>query len=205
MAEVIALVDYGAGNLHSVENALKRVGAKVKVTADPDVLRAADRIVLPGVGSFNACASGLRAEKGVIEAMRERVFVGGAPFLGICVGMQLLFEYSEEGDGRGLGIIKGHVRRLRARRVPQMGWNSVEPTTKDPLFDDRREWVAYYANSYVAEPSDLSTIIARTTYESDRFAAAVRRRQTWGVQFHPEKSSRDGLRLLSGFLQEAAR
>ena len=103
MGEVVALVDYGAGNLHSVENALRKVGADVTVTADPDVLRAADRIVLPGVGSFRACAEGLRAEAGVIDAMRERVFVGGAPFLGICVGMQLLATRGlEHGETPGL-------------------------------------------------------------------------------------------------------
>ncbi len=113
MGEIVALVDYGAGNLHSVENALRRVGATVKVTADPDVLRAADRIVLPGVGSFRACAEGLRAEHGVIEAMRERVFVGGAPFLGICVGMQLLATRGlEHGDTLGLGWRDGAVRMI---------------------------------------------------------------------------------------------
>ena len=113
MAEIVALVDYGAGNLHSVENALRKVGATVKVTADPDVLRAADRIVLPGVGSFRACAEGLRAEQGVIEAMHERVFVGGAPFLGICVGMQLLAARGlEHGETPGLGWIDGTVRLI---------------------------------------------------------------------------------------------
>ncbi|HCY02211.1 MAG TPA: imidazole glycerol phosphate synthase subunit HisH, partial [Erythrobacter sp.] len=111
VGEVVALVDYGAGNLHSVENALRKVGADVTVTADPDVLRAADRIVLPGVGSFRACAEGLRAEAGVIDAMRERVFVGGAPFLGICVGMQLLATRGlEHGETPGLGWIDGTVR-----------------------------------------------------------------------------------------------
>ena len=113
MAEIVALVDYGAGNLHSVENALRQVGATVKVTADPDVLRAADRIVLPGVGSFRACAEGLRAEQGVIEAMHERVFVGGAPFLGICVGMQLMSARGlEKTVTNGLGWIAGNEDML---------------------------------------------------------------------------------------------
>ena len=130
MAEVVALVDYGAGNLHSVENALRKVGANVQVTADPDVLRAADRIVLPGVGSFKACAEGLHAIPGAVEAMHERVFMGGAPFLGICVGMQLLATTGlEHGETPGLGWIAGTVRLIeptdRTVKVPHMGWNDV--------------------------------------------------------------------------------
>src|SRR5687768_4732508 len=113
MPELTGLVDYGAGNLHSVENALRMAGAEVRVTADPDVLRAADRIVLPGVGSFKACAEGLHAIPGAIEAMHERVFVGGAPFLGICVGMQLLATQGlEHGETPGLGWIAGTVRLI---------------------------------------------------------------------------------------------
>ncbi|MEO1647766.1 MAG: imidazole glycerol phosphate synthase subunit HisH, partial [Pseudomonadota bacterium] len=130
MAEVVALVDYGAGNLHSVHNALLAVGANVKVTADAQTVRAADRIVLPGVGAFRACADGLNALPGMIDAMTERVAVGGAPFLGICVGMQLLADRGLEfGSHSGLGWIPGEVRRISpsdpAIKVPHMGWNDV--------------------------------------------------------------------------------
>ena len=131
MAEVLALVDYGAGNLHSVANALKAAGAEgVTITADPDVVRAADRIVLPGVGSFKACAEGLRAIPNLVEAMAERVHVGGAPFLGICVGMQLLATRGvEHGVTPGLNWIEGEVRRIEAAdpaiKIPHMGWNDV--------------------------------------------------------------------------------
>ena len=153
MAEIVALVDYGAGNLHSVENALRKVGATVKVTADPDVLRAADRIVLPGVGSFRACAEGLRAEQGVIEAMHERVFVGGAPFLGICVGMQLLAARGlEHGETPGLGWIDGTVRLIEpidtSVKVPHMGWNDVAPLPHARRHEVVAEGEAYFLHSY---------------------------------------------------------
>ena len=133
MADHVALVDYGAGNLRSVENALRTVGATVHVTADPEILRAADRIVLPGVGSFRACAEGLRGIPGLVEAMDERVRVGGAPFLGVCVGMQLLATRGlEHGETPGLGWIAGEVCEIErtdpAIKVPHMGWNDVALT-----------------------------------------------------------------------------
>ena len=202
MAEIVALVDYGAGNLHSVENALRKVGATVKVTADPDVLRAADRIVLPGVGSFRACAEGLRAEQGVIEAMHERVFVGGAPFLGICVGMQLLAARGlEHGETPGLGWIGGDVRALEASdavKVPHMGWNDVV------LADDASGLVepgeAYFLHSYAFDVTNEEHVAARTDHGGS-VTAAVARDNILGVQFHPEKSQAYGLALLERFLK----
>ena len=205
MAEVIALVDYGAGNLHSVENALVRVGAKVTVTADPDVLRAADRIVLPGVGSFGACAAGLRAEKGVIEAMRERVFVGGAPFLGICVGMQLLATRGlEYGETPGLDWIDGEVRLITPTdtsvKVPHMGWNDVALTPHAKGHDIIEPGEAYFLHSYHFHASSGKDVLAMTDHGGG-LVAAVGRDNILGVQFHPEKSQSYGLNLLSRFLE----
>ncbi|QZD90427.1 imidazole glycerol phosphate synthase subunit HisH [Qipengyuania aurantiaca] len=207
MAEVVALVDYGAGNLHSVENALKRVGAKVTVTADPDVLRAADRIVLPGVGSFGACAAGLRAEKGVIEAMRERVFVGGAPFLGICVGMQLLATRGlEHGETPGLDWIEGEVRLIEPTdttvKVPHMGWNDVAltPHARDHDLLDTGE--AYFLHSYHFDARSGQDVLAMTDHGGG-LVAAIGRDNILGVQFHPEKSQSYGLGILERFLEWA--
>ena len=205
MAEVVALVDYGAGNLHSVENALRRVGADVTVTADPDVLRAADRIVLPGVGSFGACAAGLRAEKGVIEAMAERVLVGGAPFLGICVGMQLLATRGlEHGETPGLDWIEGEVRLIEpidsSVKVPHMGWNDVAPTPRARDHEIIEPGEAYFLHSYHFHAKSGRDVLAMTDHGGG-LVAAVGRDNMLGVQFHPEKSQSYGLTLLSRFLE----
>lgn len=205
MGNDVALVDYGAGNLHSVENALRTVGARVRITADPDVLRAADRIVLPGVGSFRACAEGLHARTGVVQAMRERVFVGGAPFLGICVGMQLLATNGfEHGETAGLGWIAGSVRRIeppdRSVKVPHMGWNDVEllPHSHSHAVLERGE--AYFLHSYHFKPRHHEDVLAMTDHGGG-LVAAVGRGNVVGVQFHPEKSQRYGLALLERFLE----
>ena len=204
MAESVALVDYGAGNLHSVENALRKVGAEVTVTADPDVLRSADRIVLPGVGSFRACAEGLRAQTGAVEAMTERVQVGGAPFLGICVGMQLLATRGlEHGTTPGLDWIAGEVRAIEpidARvKVPHMGWNDVATTPhaeNDPVIETGE---AYFLHSYHFHADSGRDVIAMTDHGGG-LVAAVGRDNLLGVQFHPEKSQAYGLALLVRFL-----
>ena len=205
MGEIVALVDYGAGNLHSVENALRRVGAEVKVTANPDVLRAADRIVLPGVGSFGACAAGLRAESGVIEAMRERVFVGGAPFLGICVGMQLLATRGlEHGETQGLDWIEGEVRLIQPTdtsvKVPHMGWNDVAMTPHARDHEVLEMGEAYFLHSYHFHASSGKDVLAMTDHGGG-LVAAVGRDNILGVQFHPEKSQSYGLTMLSRFLE----
>nr|WP_247710255.1 imidazole glycerol phosphate synthase subunit HisH [Qipengyuania huizhouensis] len=199
------MVDYGAGNLHSVENALRKVGAQVKVTADPDVLRAADRIVLPGVGSFGACAAGLRAEKGAIEAMRERVFVGGAPFLGICVGMQLLATRGlEYGETAGLDWIEGEVRLIEPTdtsvKVPHMGWNDVAPTLHAKNHEVIELGEAYFLHSYHFHADSGRDVLAMTDHGGG-LVAAVGRDNILGVQFHPEKSQSYGLGILQRFLE----
>ena len=207
MGETVALVDYGAGNLHSVHNALKAAGATVRVTDDANVVRAADRIVLPGVGAFKACADGLRAVPGMVEAMRERVAIGGAPFLGICVGMQLLADRGLEfGSHTGLGWISGEVRLIeptdRAIKVPHMGWNDVAllPHARNHEVIEGGE--AYYLHSYhfaVDDPAD----IAAMTDHGEGLVAAVARDNILGVQFHPEKSQAYGIALLERFLEWA--
>lgn len=204
MGEVLALVDYGAGNLHSVENALRTVGATVRVTADPDVLRAADRIVLPGVGSFKACAEGLHAIPGAVEAMQERVFVGGAPFLGICVGMQLLATRGlEHGETPGLGWIAGTVRLIepadRTVKVPHMGWNDVATLPQAQGNGVVEAGEAYFLHSYHFKPRHHGDVIAMTDHGGG-VVAAVGRGNILGVQFHPEKSQGYGLALLARFL-----
>lgn len=205
MGEIVALVDYGAGNLHSVHNALKAAGAKVSVTADPYVVRAADRIVLPGVGSFKACALGLGAIPGMIEAMRERVMVGGAPFLGICVGMQLLATIGlEHGETPGLGWIAGEVRLIRpsdpAIKVPHMGWNEVALLPHARAHPVIAAGEAYFLHSYHFVADNPQTVAALTDH-GEGLVAAVARDNIIGVQFHPEKSQAYGLATLRRFLE----
>lgn len=211
MADIIALVDYGAGNLHSVHNALKAAGATgVKVTADPAVVRAADRIVLPGVGSFGACAKGLRAIGGMADALDERVRGGGVPFLGICVGMQLLATRGlEHGVTKGLDWIAGEVRKIEVTdpriKVPHMGWNDVALTPHVKSGHERHsslleEGEAYFLHSYHFAPDEGHDIAAMTDHGGG-LVAAVARDNIVGVQFHPEKSQAYGLELLGRFLE----
>ena len=196
----VTIFDYGAGNLHSLAKAIERGGVDVHVETDPVRAVETDALVLPGVGAFGAAAERLAPGR---EAMREAV-AGGLPALGICLGMQLLFDASDEGNGAGLGLIPGRVSRLQAERVPQIGWNTVDEA-RDPLFDAAPLAIAYYANSFVCRPEEPSSVIAWSVHEGDRFPAAVRAGGTVGVQFHPEKSSSGGLRLLHAFLDEARR
>lgn len=196
----VALFDYGAGNLHSLAKALETGGARVRVCADPAAALAADALVLPGVGAFGAAAARLEPGR---EAMRGAL-AAGLPCLGVCLGMQLLFEASDEGAGAGLGLVPGRVTRLAARRVPQIGWNAIE-AAGDPLFAASGLDCAYYANSFVCRPADPGSAVAWSEHEGDRFVAAVRRGRTVGVQFHPEKSSRAGLAFVRAWLAEAAR
>lgn len=193
----IALFDYGVGNLHSLGKALEAGGAEVMVTRDWDEALAADGLVLPGVGAFSAAVDALPADRAPIREALE----AGLPCLGICLGMQILFEASDEGPGEGIGVVPGRVRRVDAEIVPQMGWNVVE-TGEDPLFQGIEDLTAYYANSYVCEPADPDHAIGWSTHDDDRFAAAVRRFRTWGTQFHPEKSSHQGRRIIESFLGE---
>ena len=194
----VALFDYGAGNLHSLGKALERGGADVEVTSSWDRALGADALVLPGVGAFSAAVEALPADRTRVREALE----GGLPCLGICLGMQLLFDGSDEGEGIGIGLIPGRVRKLDARVVPHMGWNDVHGAG-DPLFAGLSGGLAgYYAHSYSCDPVDKSVVIGWTEYSGERIAAAVRYRRSWGVQFHPEKSSRAGLRLVANFLAE---
>lgn len=196
----LALIDYGAGNLHSVENALRAAGCgDLIVTATPEAVVAADRIVLPGVGAFGACAAALRGVPGMVEALEQRVLRESAPFLGICVGMQLMAESGEElGTHAGLGWLAGRVRRLdpagTTAKVPHMGWNDVVPVDAHPLLEPGE---AYFLHSFAYEGYG----VAATTDHAGPVTAAIARENMIGVQFHPEKSQRYGLALLARFLE----
>lgn len=199
---MLALIDYGAGNLRSVENALRTAGASdVTVTADPKLVRRADRIVLPGVGAFGAAMNALAALDGMVDALNERVVTRAAPFLGICVGMQLMANAGEEmGIYPGLGWIGGTVRRLPdapGLKIPHMGWNDVTPTASHPLLASGE---AYYLHSYAFDVDDPAERLAETDHGGS-VTAAVGRDNMLGVQFHPEKSQAYGLDLLARFLE----
>jgi len=198
----LALIDYGAGNLHSVHNALKAAGAgDVHVTADPDIVAKADRIVLPGVGAFAHCMEALSAIDGMVAAMEQRVRVEGIPFLGICVGMQLLADAGvEHGTARGLGWVGGTVRAIAPAadlKIPHMGWNDVLPTQGAPLIEAGE---AYFLHSYHFDATDDADVLA-TTDHGGTLVAAVGRGNIMGVQFHPEKSQAYGIKFLKRFLE----
>jgi glutamine amidotransferase len=196
----IAIIDYGMGNLHSAAKALEKVGAQVAVTRDPDEVRRADKVVLPGVGAFGDCMKNLN-ERQLAPVIHE-VIAAGKPFLGICVGLQLLFEGSEEDPGvAGLGIFKGLVRKIVAPglKIPHMGWNNLEYRTASPLFQGLPPAAyVYFVHSYHAAPTDETCITAVTDYGGP-VTAAVGRGLVQAVQFHPEKSSAVGLKILANF------
>ena len=203
MPERIALVDFGAGNLRSVHNALLAAGAgRVEITADPDIVRDADRIILPGVGAFGACMGALAAIDGMIEALEDATGRSARPFLGVCVGMQLMADAGEEmGRHSGLGWIAGTVRRLApddpALKVPHMGWNDVTPSPATHDLVPAGE--AYFLHSFAFDADDQADVLAWTDH-GGRVTAAIGRDNRIGVQFHPEKSQAYGLRLLAEFL-----
>lgn len=198
----LALIDYGAGNLHSVHNALNAAGAAdVVVTADPAIVAKADRIVLPGVGAFAHCMEALSAIDGMVDALGHRVGAKGTPFLGICVGMQLLADAGvEHGITKGLGWISGSVRAIPSSpdiKIPHMGWNDVTPCGNMELFEPGE---AYFLHGYHFEVSDAADILATTSHGSP-LVAAVGRDNVIGVQFHPEKSQSYGISFLKRFLE----
>jgi imidazole glycerol-phosphate synthase subunit HisH len=204
---MLTLVDYGSGNLRSAEKALVAAGARdVVVTADPDLVARASQIVLPGVGAFADCVANLSAVNGLREALEVRVRQQGVPFLGICVGMQLLADEGVEFETvQGLGWIKGQTSALQpgdpALKVPHMGWNGAEPA-RDNLLS--HAWGGpqdvYFVHSFAFRAHDPADVAAWCTYGEDRFAAAVARDNILGVQFHPEKSQAMGLALLTAWL-----
>lgn len=207
----VAVVDYGIGNLHSAHKSFVRLGADARLTADPTEIESADAVVLPGVGAFGACMAALRErdlEQPVLDAVAS-----GRPFFGICVGMQMLFEHSaEDRAARGLGVLGGSIEWIPAGvKRPQMQWNQLDPSptgADDPLFaglfsDDARPWF-YFVHSLHAAPTDRSIVIGTCEYGAT-LDVAVRQDNVVAVQFHPEKSAADGLRLLGNFLQIVGR
>jgi glutamine amidotransferase len=208
----IALIDYGSGNLRSAEKALLKVSAalggarRVAVTADPEIVAGADAIVLPGVGAFAACMAAVKARPGLTAALDTAVRGRGVPYLGICVGMQLMATRGLEfGATPGFDWVDGEVRRIepdgRQFKVPHMGWNGLREMAEHPLFADLGEDVpVYFTHSFAFFPARNEDVIAMVDH-GGRFPAAVARDNMAGVQFHPEKSQAAGLRLLSNFLE----
>ena len=191
----IEVMDYGVGNLHSISKGLERAGGSVEIVSDPSRLLRSECIVFPGVGAFGAAMDAL---KPVVPALRERIAKDRIPTLGVCLGMQILFEKSQESTGEGLSVLKGVVSKLSAPRIPQMGWNEVV-SKKDPLFEGiPQSSQFYFANSFVCEPAERIAV-AETDY-GQVFSSAVRKGPLCGVQFHPEKSDVQGLRLLKNFV-----
>jgi glutamine amidotransferase len=195
----IAIIDYGVGNLRSVEKAFAAVGVKALVCSEEKMLLEAEALVLPGVGAFGKCMKELMA-RGFDQLVRNRAGEG-TPILGVCVGMQMLFEQSEEfGRSTGLGLMQGRVRRFAdSTLVPQVGWNQVSIRTHHPLMTNiADESFFYFVHSYYCEPSDPSVVIGETDYAT-RYPSVVAQKNIQGVQFHPEKSQTSGLKLLANF------
>ena len=198
---MIAIIDYGAGNIRSIEKALEYVGGVVQVTDDPAVVNNAHAVVLPGVGSGGAAMARI-TQRGLDDAIRQAT-EQGKPFLGICLGMQLLAEHHAEGEVDGLGLFRGEVRRIpNGPKIPHMGWNQVRPLqTGLAIFDEiPQDAYFYFAHSYYVEPQDQQGVAAITDYGSPYCSVIVTER-VWGTQFHPEKSGSVGLRLLKIFVK----
>ncbi|MDX6445422.1 MAG: imidazole glycerol-phosphate synthase subunit HisH [Blastocatellia bacterium] len=199
----VAIIDYGVGNLRSVEKAFAATGCNAVVSSDQHVLSQAERLVLPGVGAFGACMKAL-TERGFDQLVRERV-AEATPLLGVCVGMQMLFEESDEfGRQPGLGLLHGRVRRFTGDLVvPQVGWNQVKQRVTDPLFEGIVDGgFFYFVHSYFCEPAESEVILGETDY-GIAYPSVVARGNICGVQFHPEKSQAVGLRLLSNFAERS--
>ena len=192
----VTILDYGAGNLHSLAKALADGPSCVHVETDPIGAANCDLLVLPGVGAFGHAAARLAPGRDVLrDAIR-----GGLPCVGICLGMQLLFDGSDEGTGAGLGVIEGRVTRVRARRVPHIGWSAIEDVS-DTAFERAPLDIAYYANGFACRPTRADVVRAWTSHDGDRFPAMVREGSAVGVQFHPEKSSRAGVAFLRALVE----
>lgn len=202
---VIAVVDYDMGNLHSVCKGLEKVGATPKVTDSAQEIDQADAVVLPGVGSFDPAVQHLRS-RGLAEPIKAAI-ASGKPFLGICLGLQILFESSEEGTETGLGIIAGTVRKFRSEprlTIPHMGWNQLQFTQPNiPLWQNlSADARVYFVHSYYVDPVDTRLCAATTTHGSQTVTAAIAQGNMMAVQFHPEKSSTTGLQILSNFISQ---
>ncbi|SHK12234.1 imidazole glycerol phosphate synthase subunit HisH [Rhodothermus profundi] len=208
---MVTLIDYGIGNLRSLEKAFQAVGAEVQRTDQPDALQRARRLVLPGVGAFGACMAELHRRR-LIAPIREAVR-RGIPLLGVCAGLQLLFEESEEhGRHEGLGLLPGRVVRFpeatsdgQRLKVPHMGWNTITPHRPSPLLNGIPAGTYFYfVHSYYAVAADPNDVLATSCYGGVSFPAIVGRGRVFGVQFHPEKSQQRGLRILKNFLDLSA-
>jgi glutamine amidotransferase len=200
MSVSIAVIDYGAGNLRSIRRALEAAGAHVSVTSDQDQVRLADAVVFPGVGAAGASMDRLH-KLGLVEVIGD-VVAGGRPFLGICLGMQLLFDHQEEGNTRGLGLLQGRVRSLSPTvKVPQIGWNRVQWVQDAAGYELAEEDDFYFVHSYVVDPDDPTDVVSVSRY-GDIFPSIVRHNHVWGTQFHPEKSGPAGLRLIAKWVDE---
>jgi imidazole glycerol-phosphate synthase subunit HisH len=198
---MIAIIDYGAGNIRSLAKALEYAGARVQVTDNPTVVMQATAVALPGVGSGGSAMARM-TERGMDDAIREAT-ERGRPFLGICLGMQLLADHHAEGEVDGLRLFRGEVRRIpHGPKIPHMGWNQVKPLLEElPIFDGiPQDTYFYFAHSYYVEPQDQGGVAAVTDYGSPYCSVIVTER-VWGTQFHPEKSGTAGLRLLQNFVK----
>lgn len=200
---MIAIVDYGMGNTASVKNALALLGAEARITSRPEDFEQATHIIFPGVGAFQG---GMRAlqERGLVPVLEREVLGKKKPFLGICLGMQLLMGRGEEGGGaKGLGWIEGTTRRLcvdeKKFRLPHIGWDDISVTNECRLFAGISAPVFYFVHSYVAEPTDANAVVATCTY-GEMFTAAVQKGNIYGTQFHPEKSQKEGIAVLKNFI-----
>lgn len=209
MSSIVTVVDYKTSNIRSVSNMLRKIGTRAIVTSDPEQIRVAEKLILPGIGAFDAAMGNLAAPN-VIEALNEAVLKKATPILGICLGMQLFAESSEEGRLPGLGWIRGKVKRFdfagsgSTLPIPHMGWNYVRPVmTEHPLFRNVRTPMRFYfVHSYHIVCQSEMTVAAITDYGYE-FTCAVSKDHIWGVQFHPEKSHRYGMQLLRNFVESA--
>ena len=203
---MIVLIDYGLGNLRSVQKAFEHLGTQITLTSDPEQVARADKLILPGVGAFSAGMAGLR-QRGLIEPIKQAVRAG-VPFIGICLGMQLLFDESEEvGQGfqpeKGLGLLPGQVVLMRGKSllVPHMGWNQIQPVRDSLLLRGVAPGAyAYFVHSYICMPAEAGIVLATSDYGGE-FASVVGAGNVWGIQFHPEKSQRTGLQVLRNFVE----
>jgi glutamine amidotransferase len=194
----LAIFDYGAGNLHSLVKAISADDRVISIETDLRAAAKADMLVLPGVGAFGAAAGAMRNQQSYLRS----ALADGLPCLGICLGMQLLFDSSEEAAGEGVGFISGRVTRLRTPKVPHMGWNDIDWRESGKRYTGGGLGTAYFANAYVCEPEDESPVLAWTTHQDARFASIIRSANTVGVQFHPEKSSFAGRAFVNAVIED---
>ncbi len=200
---MIAVIDYKRGNLRSVQKALERMGGDAVITSDPALIKEADAVVLPGVGAFGDCLRNLE-ELGLVNPVLDAI-TSNKPFLGICLGLQLLFQESEEfGKTLGLGVIKGRVvkfENMNGLKIPHMGWNSIKKVSHSPLLNEVENGsYFYFVHSYYVVPEDENLIATKTTYGPVEFTSMIQRNNLWATQFHPEKSQKVGLRVFKNFI-----